>query len=118
MSRNACHACGAPTQADLCAFCQGAKAMAPAGAELIAAERRRQVTVEGWTEDHDDRHEGGELAYAAICYLDPDDADRIELCWPWDMVDFKPSEGDRLRDLVKAGALVAAEIDRLLRAAG
>jgi hypothetical protein len=32
------------------------------------------------------------------------------------MGDWKPSPDDRFRELVKAGALIAAEIDRLLRA--
>jgi hypothetical protein len=36
-------------------------------AEIIA-ERRRQVDTEGWTEEHDDKHNGGELARAGACY--------------------------------------------------
>jgi hypothetical protein len=38
------------------------------GAELIAAERQRQIEVEGWTPEHDAAHDGGELAIAAACY--------------------------------------------------
>jgi hypothetical protein len=35
--------------------------------------------------------------------------------WPWDESWWKP--GDRIRELAKAGALIAAEIDRLNRIA-
>ena len=38
------------------------------GAEMIAAERRRQVEKEGWTAEHDSGHPSGELAMAAACY--------------------------------------------------
>jgi len=40
--------------------------------------------------------------------------DLMENLWPWGKEWWKPS--DRRRDLVKAGALIAAEIDRLDRA--
>lgn len=87
------------------------------GVGLIAAERQRQVSVEGWTTVHDDGHELGEMARAASCYAMPDGwrHQLVKLCWPWDATWWKP--GDRIRELVKAGALVAAEIDRLQRAA-
>ncbi len=113
MSRTCCQSCGAPTQGDLCGFCRGAGCSAPSAIGLIAEERRRQVAGEGWSERHDDTHTNGELVLAAVAYLDTSAAD---IYWPWDMVDFKPVTGDRIRELVKAGALVAAEIDRLLRA--
>lgn len=91
------------------------------GVELIAAERQRQIEVEGWTAQHDDDHDMGEMAAAAICYattavdneirsLEGSDTD----WWPWEMSWWKPSE-DPIRNLVKAGALIAAEIDRLQR---
>lgn len=89
--------------------------------EDIAAERRRQIVVEGWTPEHDDSHKSGELAIAAACYAlnATDDADGPEIrfvgaeLWPWSDEWWKPSD-DR-RNLVKAGALIAAEIDRLDR---
>lgn len=92
------------------------------GVSLIAQERARQVHDEGWTPEHDDKHTGGELAQAAAYYCWPDAPERIcrrEL-FPtgWDER-FAKREGDRtptLRDLVKAGALIAAEIDRRLAA--
>lgn len=110
------------------------------GAGLIAEERRRQVEVEGWTEEHDDDHAGPALALAGICYaaaatdvdireFDEDDGDfRIRDPWPWGdrrwdkrekharrgQTEEKRRSG-RIRCLVIAGALLAAEIDRLLR---
>jgi len=103
--------------ADLCA----AAAPVPAGAERIAAERRRQVEAKGWTPDHDDRHPGEELAAAAVCYAVPPDLrdtrpDTIPDLWPFEDSSWEPTPDDRVRELVKAGALIAAEIDRLLRA--
>jgi hypothetical protein len=82
------------------------------GANLIAAERQRQIQVEGWTPEHDDKHRPGELAAAAVSYIFPADS---AWYWPWDEP-FKLSD-DPIRNLVKAGALIAAEIDRLTRAA-
>lgn len=90
------------------------------GIELIAAERERQVTEEGWTAGHDDRHNNGEIVEAAVAYARYGDNPRFALsssgapaCWPWDVRWWKTST--RLRSLVKAGALIAAEIDRLQR---
>jgi hypothetical protein len=92
------------------------------GAERIAAERRRQVEVENWTPEHDRQHRDGELSCAGYLYamiasaqcrwandlinFDPPGA------WPWDAGWWKPS-ADPIRNLEKAGALIAAEIDRL-----
>lgn len=93
------------------------------GAALIAAERLRQVTGEGWTAGHDQHHDSGELARAGACYalhaagLRSLDGQPIGTAWPWPSWEFEPS-GDRLRTLVKAGSLIAAEIDRLLALAG
>lgn len=106
------------------------------GVELIAAERRRQVAEEGWTAEHDSvEHPTGELNVAACCYgwiahiqLRPDSLSRAAQVlqhvdervspygWPWSREWWKPST-DPVRNLVKAGALIAAEIDRLQRAA-
>lgn len=94
------------------------------GAELIAVERERQIYDEGWTQEHDDEHRGGELSQAAICYAYisafvpmsrmPSSLE-IPTAWPWDEEWWKPSS-DPIRNLVKAGALICAEIDRLQRA--
>jgi hypothetical protein len=97
---------------------------APAnGVALIAAERRRQVEKEGWTPEHDDEHADDKLASAAACYAAPKwqravTANGVPALWPWDKCWWKPSPDNRIRELAKAGALVAAEIDRLSRHAG
>jgi hypothetical protein len=88
------------------------------GVELIAAERERQVAVEGWTSAHDDTHDLSELAKAAACYASEAWMPLTESHrkpppeWPWEASAWKPT-GDPVRDLVKAGALIVAEIDRL-----
>lgn len=38
------------------------------GVELIAEERQRQMDVEGWTPEHDDKHQRDEMNIAARCY--------------------------------------------------
>lgn len=86
---------------------------------LIAAERQRQVEAEGWTPEHDDGHQDGEIALAAACYAIPDrelGVDFLSRLWPWGWDGWKPTPDDRIRELVKAGALITAEIDRLQRA--
>lgn len=104
--------------------------MPQTGADLIAAERQRQVDVEGWTPEHDDGHPGEGLALAAACYATPAPLREFDSVWtrngwvnqmaprrwPWDWTFWKPAPEDRVRELVKAGALIAAEIDRLTRA--
>lgn len=97
------------------------------GLAVIAAERRRQVDEEGWTAEHDDRHDAGELAGAgaayalnAACLLHPLNGTPIEdppAGWLWEHSWWKPNGGDNpVRDLARSGALLAAEIDRHLRA--
>lgn len=81
------------------------------GINLIEAERERQIYREGWTEEHDDKHVNNELALAAACYAVPDVFSQGY--WPWDLSWYKSTT--RIKDLVKAGALIAAEIDRLQR---
>lgn len=89
------------------------------GAELIAAERDRQVSEEGWTPEHDDAHTHGELAKAAGVYAMPFNGSWKESEWPWEPESLRfhhgGGNGGRVRELVKAGALLAAEIDRLQR---
>ncbi|HGK3999383.1 TPA: ead/Ea22-like family protein [Klebsiella pneumoniae] len=93
---------------------------ATAAAADVLAERKRQVTAEGWTPGHDDEYEHGELADAAGCYALSselfDCAGEPPRPWPWPDEWWKPT--NRRRDLVKAGALILAEIERLDRAAG
>ena len=88
----------------------------------VQAERRRQITAEGWTPEHDDEHADGQMARAAACYAlagssAPNDGTAallVSLAWPWDEQWWKPSTARR--DLVKACALALAEIERLDRA--
>jgi hypothetical protein len=88
------------------------------GVQAIATERLRQVAVEGWSPEHDDEHIHGEIAAAAAAYTmvsDPDGAgDCADEWWPWDSESWKPSV-DPLRNLARAGALIAAEYDRIAR---
>jgi hypothetical protein len=91
----------------------------PRGSDLISSERQRQISEEGWNSSHDDAHDFGELLIAANAYISvvqmPDRAhDILAVNWPWEKSCFKPSP-DPIRTLVKAGALIAAEIDRLAR---
>jgi hypothetical protein len=89
----------------------------------IAAERKRQIEEEGWTAEHDDQHDSGELAASAACYAisaTPYDITNpangiFPYLWPvtWAKSWWKPT--NRRRDLVKAGALIVAEIERLDR---
>lgn len=110
--------------------------------EEIAAERTRQIEVEGWTPDHDDSHPGGQIGQAAACYaasesvsftdnygraLLPDGTPRpftrLELRqswsyspalrWPWDYRWFKIK--GRRSNLIRAAALLVAEIERIDR---
>jgi hypothetical protein len=110
------------------------------GTDLITAERERQITKEGWTPEHDAKHQDGSLALAAACYASPvplraEREVRNPQCncravgecfcgtvtqwkdpWPWSEEWDKREQHDRLRRLTIAGALIAAEIDRLLHA--
>ena len=101
------------------------------GIELIAEERQRQINIEGYNEQHDSQHPASEFIYAAIAYVESakvgvncremGNTDRLEISqrkaemgkhFPFGWL-FKPSTD--VRDLIKAGALIAAAIDRLQR---
>lgn len=110
--------------------------------KMIADERQRQVSKEGWTPEHDNEHTEGDLALAAACYAAPipirGEVTSTVQCgcreascehtfgiiekkewkdpWPWDKKWDKREKHDRIRQLVIAGALIVAEIDRLNRA--
>jgi hypothetical protein len=104
------------------------------GAERIVAERRRQIDERGYTAQHDQEHMEGELAWAAACYAAPETIFHIQVAegtpggirqgrlmwhepWPqgWKRDTFVLMSGEqRVRQLEKAGALIAAEIDRIL----
>ena len=99
----------------------------------VLAERQRQIEAEGWTEEHDDQHADGSMALAACCYASmaaayaevctggwsPEQIDYVRLQpgynWPrsWSRAWWKPK--NPRRDLVRAAALLIAEIERLDR---
>lgn len=97
---------------------QGVGSLSNAALSVIA-ERQRQQSAEGWTTEHDDDHSCGEMALAASSYAQyahrKPIAPAIPFNWPWEPEWFK-QQGPR-RDLVKAGALILAEIERIDRAA-
>lgn len=86
------------------------------GIELIAAERQRQIEKEGWAPEHDDKYDRRQLARAAQCYqMDGINAQTaMPSHWPWSQVWWKPSNNPE-RNLVRAGALFQAQIDRQKR---
>ena len=92
------------------------------GIELIAEERQRQIEKYGWTKEHDAQHADNELAVAAASYAMPEgartfmrtqDGNYLPIFWPFKAKWWKPCPHDRVRELVKAGALIAAEIDKI-----
>ena len=116
------------------------------GAELIVEERKRQIEVEGYIQEHDLSHDVSEFLDAAVSYITPNHkrptldvtntldrqpsyaviCDRVGIngkvyklrilppsIWPWGEQYWKPSPKDRIRELVKAAALIAAAIDVL-----
>lgn len=88
-----------------------------AAARDVLAERARQVSAEGWTPEHDDQYQHGSIAQAAGCYaLHASGVYKgmYPSVWPWMPKWWKPTTPRR--DLVKAGALILAEIERLDRA--
>lgn len=88
--------------------------------EAILAERKRQLEVEGMTPAGDDKLEGAELSGAARCYFEAtaigdEGSLPVPTIWPFDDEAWKPK--DRRRNLVRAGALLIAERERLIRKA-
>lgn len=86
--------------------------------EDIAAERKRQIEVEGWTPDHDDKHDDESLiqAAAAYCLMAAELPQSATDVWPYGWGSKWLKSTEPRRDLVKAAALIVAEIERLDRA--
>ncbi|HIE2373826.1 TPA: hypothetical protein ACXLBU_006587 [Pseudomonas aeruginosa] len=138
----ACHDCnwtGPEPDEDKCPGCAGENCMAAACPECggrydlvaeanitapagqvpqawldVQAERRRQITAEGWTPEHDDLYCAAELPRAAAAYILNGANDEAPAIWPFSAKWWKPTSARR--DLIKAGALILAEIERLDRA--
>lgn len=115
------------------------------GIHMIHGERLTHTSEHHYDADHDDQREEGELACAAACYAAPEHifgarVEEIETgdsryvfteLWPFDMDEdrrFRPVEGllppqtelreRRIHELAKAGSLIAAEIERIVRLGG
>ncbi|HCE8064264.1 TPA: hypothetical protein NHQ99_006628, partial [Pseudomonas aeruginosa] len=80
----------------------------------VQAERRRQITAEGWTPEHDDLYCAAELPRAAAAYILNGANDEAPAIWPFVTKWWKPR--DARSNYVRAGALILAEIERLDRA--
>jgi hypothetical protein len=107
----------------------------------VLEERKRQVEAEGWSAEHDDEHDSGELCAAGASYalnassqLNPyfqSPLEEVPIFWPWyNDADISGGRGDcpvwgkipawwkpkePRRDLVRAAALIIAEIEKLDR---
>ena len=86
----------------------------------VLAERQRQIEAEGHDHEHDDQKASGELALAAACYTlhsvareNGHEQNAVPSPWPWSPNWWKPT--NTRRDLVKAAALIIAEIERIDR---
>ncbi len=94
--------------------------------QMFSDERHRQITEEGWTPEHDDEHVNGELSDAAACYAATENIyfpkkiffifTRFIPLFPWNKYAwYKKQKHDRKRQLIIAGALLIAELERLER---
>jgi hypothetical protein len=81
----------------------------------VLRERERQFYEEGWTDEHDDAHAHGELALAGAAYAFADKHGLKPWFWPFDRAWWKPKS--RRENLVRAAALIIAEIERIDRRA-
>lgn len=88
------------------------------GVELIAIERKRQVEELGFDYTHDALYANEQLVQAGATYaLRPGlvpinyEYDGKPILWPWSKDFWKPTPEDRIKELTKAGALIAAQID-------
>ena len=82
--------------------------------EAINKERMRQITAEGYFTSRDDEWTKGELGMAAAVYAMPPD-ERDMSIWPFGEKAYRPHQTNRVREIVKAAALIVAEIERLER---
>lgn len=100
------------------------------GVAIIMQERQRQVQVEKFSPEHDAEHSDESMAWVAALYAAPGvilsvhyaenaytkfQEYRFKEPWPktWDRLWDKRGKHDRIKQLAIAGALCAAEIDRL-----
>lgn len=90
----------------------------------VFTERERQIVHEGFDAPHDDDHGDGQLCRAAMSYCQSAStclsdtsvlAKKPPSYWPWHPTWWKPKTSRR--DLIRAAALIVAEIERLDRSA-
>lgn len=93
------------------------------GIDLIAIERKRQIEELGYDYENDALYADEQLAKAGAVYAlpenyrnpepmdDPEYDTLLNAIWPWDKSYYKPSPENRVKELSKAGALIAAQID-------
>lgn len=87
----------------------------------VLTERARQIEAESCTPERDDQYTSGQLADAASTYawwarswnLPYADSTQAPTMWPWAPETWKPQPQRQM--LIKAGALILAEIERLDR---
>jgi hypothetical protein len=90
-------------------------------AREVLTERVRQIMVEGYTAEQDDQYTTGQLADAASAYavwahiwnLPGAECTHTPALWPWAPETWKPQSQRQM--LIKAGALILAELERLDR---
>lgn len=98
------------------------------GIERIEVARIRQISHHGYEAAHDDTHTNGELAAAAEAYLSAyglhckgfcvEAMDGTPLLWPFEYEAWRWDSGNMIHNLERAGAFIAAEIDRIQRKDG
>jgi hypothetical protein len=95
------------------------------GIEIIAKERKRQIEELGYDYSNDELYANEQLSRAGATYAMPKfirimyqsfsfkngEQKFFPRWWPWDEKYWKPTPGDRIKELAKAGALIAAQID-------
>ena len=85
----------------------------------VLIERERQVVEEGYTPEYDDHYcKDGDMAKAGACYalgnpIIANKAGHKIRIWPWSKIGWNPK--DKRRNLVRAAALIIAEIEKLDR---
>lgn len=93
------------------------------GVEIIATERNRQIEELGYDYTNDALYADEQLAKAAVVYAMTIETRElwwgnqwfslINRFWPWNLKYWKPTPEDRIKELSKAGALIASQIDYL-----
>jgi hypothetical protein len=88
------------------------------GIELINDERKRQIEIEGFTAEYDSQYTKDELFYAGCCYHSAIKLREVgcdprtpPTDWPFSTFYWKPSPDNRIKELVKSGALLQAYTD-------